>query len=97
MDNMDQLSKVQIQENKIVGLFNKIMNLVFDNPSESRENLQLILKEHLNQEELNIINNGPLNAIVGCDGRSLQDILNEEYFNRFYFRTISCRMRWSRT
>jgi DNA primase len=79
MDNMDQLSKIYIQENKLTSMFNKIINLVFDNEHENQQQLQQILKDNFNGEELMLLNNMPLNSIVSWDTRSLQKILDDEF------------------
>jgi DNA primase catalytic core len=81
LSNMDQLSKIKIQEMKLVHLFNKIMNFAFDTEGEPWDQMQVNFKKQLNQEELNIIDHRPVNAIVSLDARPLDQILNDEYFS----------------
>lgn len=80
MDNLDQLFKLNIEENKLYNLFNKIINNGLTSDSVNLLEIQNHIKEYLTEEEITILENPQLQLIIDYDKRSLSDILNEEYF-----------------
>jgi DNA primase catalytic core len=78
--NLDQLSKLYIEEKRMFYLFNKIINLMVEMEETDLVQLQKIILDNLNNEETNIIQNPFINSIVQFDPRSLNDIINEEFF-----------------